>query len=120
MAQKCEETPLDPQVLLVGVEDEYFLVKDPARKEDCLLLPCDDVDCARRALGTDEDLLLVPLNGPTPTVPEPGVPPNVVRLAYAASRIERGGRNSRASERTSRRSERRSRSVSPNQVLARR
>ena len=75
-------------VLLVGVEDDAFLVKDPARKEGCLLLPCDDIDRARRALGTDEDLLLVPLNGPTPVIPVPGMAPKVVRLAKSAASVE--------------------------------
>jgi len=75
-------------VLLVGVEDDAFLVKDPARKEGCLLLPCDEIDRARRALGTDEDLLLVPLNGPTPVIPVPGMAPKVVRLAKSAASVE--------------------------------
>ena len=35
-------------VLLVGVDGEHFLVKDPARKEECLLLPIALVDKARR------------------------------------------------------------------------
>ena len=75
-------------VLLVGVDGEDFLVKDPARKEDCLLLPIALVDRARRAHGTDEDLLLVPFEGPPPRVPAEGSISRLVRISEAAAAAE--------------------------------
>ena len=50
-------------VLLTGLDhtSESYVVKDPARPEEVLLVPARQLERARRAYGTDEDLVLVPL-----------------------------------------------------------
>jgi len=72
-------------VLLVGVDGDNYLVKDPARKEECLLLPIALIEKARKAHGTDEDLLLVPFEGPPPKVPATGSVSRVVQIAEEAA-----------------------------------
>ena len=38
-----------------------FLVHDPAKSHPNLPIPVSDVEEARRAFGTDEDILIIPL-----------------------------------------------------------
>ena len=49
-------------VLLAGLDAARgeYAVMDPARPDAPVPVPCADVDGARRAWGTDEDLLVVP------------------------------------------------------------
>ena len=77
-------------VLLVGVEDDAFLVKDPARGRS--VYSCR----ATRSIVPAERVpmrisWLVLLNGPTPVIPVPGIPPKI-RLAKSAASVEDSAR----------------------------
>jgi len=64
-------------VVLAGIDDctESYVVKDPGREEEELLVPATRLERARRASGTDEDLILLPFDQDPPHAPQwPGVP----------------------------------------------
>lgn len=53
-------------------ETRCFVAKDPAAEAETVLLPAAALDSARKAFGTDEDLLLVavpPAHHPQPQCP---------------------------------------------------
>ena len=61
-------------MLLVGLDSASgsYVVKDPARPEEALSVPAARLERARTAHGTDEDLLLVPLDQEPPGAPAKG------------------------------------------------
>ena len=74
-------------VLLVGLDDERggFLINDPARDDERTFVHSDALEAARRAEGTDEDLLLVPAYQSTPTLPATGSKPKIVQVLEKAA-----------------------------------
>ena len=70
-------------VLLVGVDEaqDGYLIRDPARAEETTLVPSEALHAARRAHGTDEDLVIIPLDQRSdPRPPPPGTMPKVLRV----------------------------------------
>ena len=72
-------------VLLVGVDEAEggFLIRDPARAEetDGTVVSVEALHAARRAHGTDEDLVIIPLDQRgDPRPPPPGTMPKVLRV----------------------------------------
>ena len=53
--------PTPPPPSGVDIARGVFLVHDPAKIQPHLPIPVADVEEARRAFGTDEDILIIPL-----------------------------------------------------------
>ena len=73
-------------VLLLGLDDERngFVVNDPARDDERTFVPAASLEAARRASGTDEDLLLISAYQDRPTPPAPESVPKIVRVGVRA------------------------------------
>lgn len=79
-------------VLLAGIDcaSDSLVVKDPARPEETLHVPASQMELARQARGTDEDLLLVSLDQEVPSAPSATKTKIQVALeAVEASRSQR-------------------------------
>ena len=73
-------------VLLTGLDDERdgFLIKDPANRDAATFVTAAALERARRAEGTDEDLLLVPVFQASPRCPAPDSTPRLLAIVRAA------------------------------------
>ena len=72
-------------VLVVGLDDARggFLINDPARAESATFISAEALERARRAVGTDEDMIIIPGYQPTPGGPEQGTVSQLLVLEEA-------------------------------------
>lgn len=74
-------------VLLLAVDEDRggYIVTDPGAEEERCFVHFQDLEAARRADGTDEDLLLIPAFQSPPTPPPPGAKPKIARVCEEES-----------------------------------
>ena len=73
-------------VLVTGVDEDRdgYYYKDPAQPDATSFIRCSSLDKARRTMGTDEDLIIIPVYQPTPEPPSPNSVSSAVRLVRTA------------------------------------
>jgi hypothetical protein len=69
-------------VLILSADEERgcYVIVDPARDDERTYVPRADLDAARIADGTDEDLLLIDAFSPPPVPPPAGAKPKIARV----------------------------------------
>ena len=72
-------------ILVVGLDDsrDGFLYNDPARVETATFISAESLERARRAVGTDEDMIIIPIYQPMPVAPAAEKPSRLLVLEQA-------------------------------------
>ena len=85
-------------VLVLGLDDARggYLINDPARADERTFVNADTLEAARHADGTDDDLLLIPIDQPPPVAPDTGSTPAIARVLR--ERVETTGESIRGVE----------------------